>query len=95
MPIDWKWISEPSTVGEELVELMRELFPLPRSLTGSGVRDALGVLSCGTVRLRSSVPENGQPVWHLYVGRKHETTDVRKPALILTCSRPSQVVPFG
>jgi aminopeptidase-like protein len=45
MPIDWNSVPAPSTVGEELVELMRELFPLPRSLTGSGVRDTLGVLA--------------------------------------------------
>jgi aminopeptidase-like protein len=44
MPIDWSSVPAPSIVGEELVELMRELFPLPRSLTGSGVRDTLAVL---------------------------------------------------
>src|SRR5262249_47461490 len=32
-------------VGEELVALMRELFLIPRSLTGNGVRDTLAVLA--------------------------------------------------
>jgi len=45
MPIDWNSVPEASTVGEELVELMRELFPIPRSLTGAGVRDTLAVLA--------------------------------------------------
>jgi len=44
MPIDWNTVPEPAAIGEELVELMRELFPIPRSLTGDGVRDTLAVL---------------------------------------------------
>jgi aminopeptidase-like protein len=44
MPIDWNTVPEPAAVGEELVELMRELLPIPRSLTGDGVRETLAVL---------------------------------------------------
>jgi aminopeptidase-like protein len=44
MPINWDTAPDPDAVGEELVELMRELGPLPRSLTGDGVRDTLAVL---------------------------------------------------
>ena len=45
MPIDWDTVPDPETIGEELVELMRELFPIPRSLTGNGVRDTLARLA--------------------------------------------------
>ena len=42
MPIDWSTVAEPEVVGRELHALMRELFPIPRSLTGDGVRATLG-----------------------------------------------------
>lgn len=45
MPIDWDTVPPAESLGEELLELMRELFPLPRSLTGDGVRETLGVLA--------------------------------------------------
>ena len=45
MPIDWETVPDTATVGAELMELMRELFPLPRSLTGDGVRETLAVLA--------------------------------------------------
>ena len=45
MPIDWKTVPAGDAAGEELVALMRELYPIPRSLTGSGVRETLAVLS--------------------------------------------------
>jgi aminopeptidase-like protein len=45
MPIDWDTVPSDDAVGEELVELMLELFPVPRSLTGDGVRDTLAVLA--------------------------------------------------
>jgi aminopeptidase-like protein len=44
MPIDWDIVPAPEAVGEELVTLMGELFAIPRSLTGDGVRDTLAVL---------------------------------------------------
>jgi aminopeptidase-like protein len=44
MPIDWESVGEATTIGQELLELMRELYPLPRSLTGPGVRATLDVL---------------------------------------------------
>ena len=45
MPIDWKTVPEPREVGDELLAFMRELFPIPRSLTGDGVRETLAVLA--------------------------------------------------
>ena len=45
MPINWDTVPDDQAVGEELIELMRELFPLPRSLTGDGVRNTLAVLA--------------------------------------------------
>ena len=45
MPIDWNTVPSADAVGEELVALMRELYPIPRSLTGPGVRDTLAVLA--------------------------------------------------
>jgi len=44
MPIDWDTLPALETVGEELVALMGELFSIPRSLTGNGVRETLAVL---------------------------------------------------
>jgi aminopeptidase-like protein len=44
MPINWDTTPHPDAVGEELLELIRELYPLPRSLTGDGVRDTLRAL---------------------------------------------------
>jgi aminopeptidase-like protein len=69
MPIDWNVIPEPSTVGEELVELMRELFQLPRSLTGSGVRDTLAVLA-RDVSLELVETPSGTPVFDWTVPRE-------------------------
>jgi aminopeptidase-like protein len=43
MPINWDTTPD-DRIGDEMVELMRELFPLPRSLTGDGVRETLAVL---------------------------------------------------
>jgi aminopeptidase-like protein len=45
MPIDWNTVPDAGQIGEELIELMRELFPIPRSLTGDGVRQTLAVLA--------------------------------------------------
>jgi aminopeptidase-like protein len=69
MPIDWKAVPEPSTVGEELVELMRELFPLPRSLTGSGVRETLAVLG-RDVPLEIVETPSGTPIFDWTVPRE-------------------------
>lgn len=44
MPIDWTAISD-DTIGVELHDLVRELYPIPRSLTGDGVRETLAVIS--------------------------------------------------
>jgi aminopeptidase-like protein len=45
MPIDWETVPPAESLGDELLELMRELFPIPRSLTGDGVRETLRVLA--------------------------------------------------
>ena len=44
MPIDWSTVPEPDAIGADLHSLMRELFPIPRSLTGDGVRSTLAVI---------------------------------------------------
>jgi aminopeptidase-like protein len=41
MPIDWTTVPEAEAIGRELHALMAELFPVPRSLTGDGVRATL------------------------------------------------------
>src|SRR5262245_31414536 len=69
MPIDWNSVPEPSTVGEELLELMRELYHLPRSLTGSGVRDTLAVLA-RDVPLEIVETPSGSPVFDWTVPRE-------------------------
>jgi aminopeptidase-like protein len=45
MPIDWSTVPGPAAIGRDLHELMYELFPVPRSLTGDGVRRTLEVLA--------------------------------------------------
>src|SRR6185437_14047507 len=45
MPIDWEAAGDADAVGAELVELMRELYPVPRSLTGDGVRETLAIFA--------------------------------------------------
>ena len=42
MPIDWSTVPEAEEAGRDLYALMEELFPIPRSLTGDGVRATLG-----------------------------------------------------
>jgi aminopeptidase-like protein len=37
--------AEPATVGEEMLDLMRRLYPLRRSLTGDGVHETLALVS--------------------------------------------------
>ena len=44
MPIDLTSITRDETVGDELYGLIRELYPIPRSLTGDGVRETLAVI---------------------------------------------------
>ena len=44
MPIDWTSIPDDDTVGEKLHGRIRELYPIPRSLTGDGVRRTLAVI---------------------------------------------------
>jgi aminopeptidase-like protein len=69
MPIDWNALPKPSTVGEELVDLMRELFPLPRSLTGNGVRDTLAILA-RDVPLEVVETPSGTPIFDWTVPRE-------------------------
>ena len=58
-----------SFVGEELLELMRELFPLSRSLTGDGVRETLAVLA-RDVPLEVVETPSGTPVFDWVVPRE-------------------------
>jgi aminopeptidase-like protein len=45
MPIDWSTVPPRDVVGRELHSAMAELLPIPRSLTGDGVRESLAVLA--------------------------------------------------
>jgi aminopeptidase-like protein len=44
MSINWDTVPDEAAVGGELLELAKELFPLPRSLTGAGIRETFAVL---------------------------------------------------
>jgi aminopeptidase-like protein len=44
MPINWDIATDDADVAQEMIALMRELFPVPRSLTGGGVRETLTIL---------------------------------------------------
>jgi aminopeptidase-like protein len=69
MPIDWKTVPDPHDVGEELLTLMGELFPIPRSLTGDGVRQTLGVLG-REIPLEIVETPSGTPVFDWTVPRE-------------------------
>jgi aminopeptidase-like protein len=69
MPIDWESVPDEATVGEELLELMRELYPLPRSLTGDGVRATLEALR-REVPLELIETPTGTPVFDWVVPRE-------------------------
>jgi aminopeptidase-like protein len=42
--VDWDGLPEASDVGVEMHDLMAELYPICRSLTGDGVRETFGIL---------------------------------------------------
>jgi aminopeptidase-like protein len=69
MPIDWDSVPPAEAVGEELAELMRELFPVPRSLTGDGVRSTLAALA-RDVPLEVIETPTGTPIFDWTVPRE-------------------------
>ncbi len=69
MPINWNTVPDPREVGEELLTLMGELFPIPRSLTGDGVRQTLAVLA-RDVPLEVIETPSGTPVFDWTVPRE-------------------------
>ena len=69
MPIDWDTVPDGDAVGEELLALMAELFLLPRSLTGDGVRKTLAVLG-RDVPLELVETPTGTPVFDWTVPRE-------------------------
>jgi aminopeptidase-like protein len=69
MPIHWDTVPAPEAVGPELLELMRELFPVRRSLTGDGVRETLAVLA-RDVPLEVIETPSGTPVFDWTVPRE-------------------------
>jgi aminopeptidase-like protein len=69
MAIDWNTVPEPDQIGEELLVLMRELFPIPRSLTGDGVRETLAVLG-RELPLEVVETPSGTPVFDWTVPRE-------------------------
>jgi aminopeptidase-like protein len=54
--VDWARVPDAAEVGAEMHELMRDLYPLPRSLTGDGVRRTLDVLEREIPLERTEVP---------------------------------------
>jgi aminopeptidase-like protein len=69
MPIDWNTVPDLEELGEELINLMRELFPIPRSLTGDGVRKTLAVLA-REIPLELVETPSGTPVFDWTVPRE-------------------------
>jgi aminopeptidase-like protein len=69
MPIHWDTAPAPDAVGQELHELMRELFPIRRSLTGDGVRETLAVLA-REVPLEVIETPTGTPIFDWTVPRE-------------------------
>jgi aminopeptidase-like protein len=69
MPIHWDTAPAPDDVGQELHELMRELFPIRRSLTGDGVRQTLSVLA-REVPLEVIETPTGTPIFDWTVPRE-------------------------
>jgi aminopeptidase-like protein len=69
MPVDPESFQPTQKLGDEMVELMRELFPLPRSLTGQGVRDTLAVLA-REIPLEVVETPTGTPVFDWVVPRE-------------------------
>jgi aminopeptidase-like protein len=69
MPVDPESFQPTQERGDEMVELMRELFPLPRSLTGQGVRDTLAILA-REIPLEVVETPTGTPVFDWVVPRE-------------------------
>ena len=74
MPIQWDTTPAPDAVGQELHELMRELFPIRRSLTGDGVRQTLSVLA-REVPLEVIETPTGTPVFDWTVPREWDVRE--------------------
>lgn len=69
MAIDWTTVPEPGRAGTEMLDLMRELFPVPRSLTGDGVRDTLATLA-RSIPMEVVETPSGTPVFDWTVPRE-------------------------
>lgn len=66
--------SDPSALGAELMALVRELYPICRSITGDGVRQTLGILGRYLPLVVSEVP-SGTPVLDWVVPREWNIRD--------------------
>src|SRR5262249_2690610 len=62
MPIDWDKTPDGDLAGEDMLAMMRELFPIPRSLTGDGVRATLAALG-RDIPLETIETPSGTPVF--------------------------------
>jgi aminopeptidase-like protein len=58
--IDWNSVPSEDDAGREMHELMRELYPICRSLSGEGVRETLGIISQHVPLTVTEVPTGTQ-----------------------------------
>ena len=69
MAIDWDSMPAAEAVAEDVIALMRELYWVPRSLTGNGVRDTLAALG-REVSMEIIETPSGTPVFDWTVPRE-------------------------
>src|SRR5262245_43071635 len=67
---------EPQSVGAEMHALVRELFPLCRSITGEGLRESLRILKRVAPLVLHEVP-TGTPVFDWVIPREWTLREAR------------------
>jgi aminopeptidase-like protein len=72
--VDWKTLPDAASLGTELHELMAELYPICRSLTGDGVRETIRILQRDVPFEVTEVP-SGTEVYDWTVPREWNIRD--------------------